>query len=58
MSKTIYYIGAGAGYGKRDKNGEILKEFLSLQRYIGIATQSLFCSHLYALLSNAKYVAH
>lgn len=25
MSKTIYYLGAGASYGKRDNNGAILE---------------------------------
>jgi len=44
MSKTIYYIGAGASYGKRDKNGAILegipvvaeipKEFAAFRKFI------------------------
>ena len=25
MSKTIYYLGAGASYGKRDESGGILE---------------------------------
>ena len=44
MSKTIYYIGAGASVGKRDKNGAILegipvvaeipKEFAAFRKFI------------------------
>ena len=44
MSKTIYYIGAGASYGKRNENGdviegipvvaEIAKEFAAFREYI------------------------
>lgn len=47
MSKTIYYIGAGASYGKRDANGnviegipivsEIAKEFAAFREYIANA---------------------
>ena len=44
MSKTIYYIGAGASFGKRDENGaimegvpvvaEIPKEFAAFRKFI------------------------
>ena len=47
MSKTIYYIGAGASYGKRDENGAILegvpvvaeipKEFAAFRKFIADA---------------------
>ena len=51
MSKTIYYIGAGASYGKRDKDGAILEGIPSLQRYIG---ESNPISVLFAPLCVAK----
>lgn len=47
MSKTVYYIGAGASFGKRDENGiilegvpvvaEIPREFSTFRRYIADA---------------------
>lgn len=47
MSKTIYYIGAGASFGKRDENGAILegvpvvaeipKEFAAFRKFIADA---------------------
>lgn len=47
MSKTIYYLGAGASFGKRDKNGAILegvpvvaeipKEFAAFRKFIADA---------------------
>lgn len=46
MSKTIYYLGAGASYGKRVDSEAVLEEFLLCLRFHHVLRPLDLVSHL------------